>query len=347
MTSNMVYDLIDPRELVQYVRAFENEVLRPEAALVLEEFLPNQLTEDLEFSIKRGAYQDQDAAEYRAWDTPAPMAARQGVQKLRGSLGPISRQIPLGEEEALRLRSLLSGTNDPVIDQIFADAENMIRAVQVRLELARADLIDDGKVTISENGLTLTADFGRSGAMSQTAANLWTDLTLGKPLSDLLAWQQSYEDQNGVTPGLILMPRVRLGSLALNKEMREFAASGGTTPTRLNNAQINDIFANEGLPPIRIYDGQFRRAGTRGRALPVEKIYFMPPAGQPLGNTFYGITAEALKLAQKGYITASEAPGVVAVVTETTHPVQTYTVGTAVALPAMPNPDLVMDLVVA
>jgi hypothetical protein len=33
-------------------------------------------------------------------------------------------------------------------------------------------------------------------------------------------------------------------------------------------------------------------------------------------------------------------PGVVAVVTETDHPVQTFTVGTAIALPVLPNPKL-------
>ena len=76
------------------------------------------------------------------------------------------------------------------------------------------------------------------------------------------------------------------------------------------------------------------------------KCYFMPPANEPLGKTYYGPTAEAIKLAEKGYIKAEATPGVVAVVTSTDDPVQTFTKGAAVALPAMPNPDLIMDMTV-
>jgi hypothetical protein len=61
----------------------------------------------------------------------------------------------------------------------------------------------------------------------------------------------------------------------------------------------------------------------------------------------YGPTAEAIKLRAKGLIERDEVPGIVAVVTETEHPVQTFTVGTGIALPATPNPNLVMDITVA
>jgi hypothetical protein len=107
------------------------------------------------------------------------------------------------------------------------------------------------------------------------------------------------------------------------------------------------VFAAEGLPPIRTYDTVVRVNGTSTRVLPVDKVYLMPGSTEPLGNTFYGPTAEALLLREKGLIEAEGIPGVVAVVTRTEHPVQTYTVGTAVALPAMPNPDLILDADVA
>lgn len=344
--ANLVYDLVDPAELIDFVRAFDNEVLRPENRFTLDRFLPNRNIDDLEFRIRKGSLTDVDSAEYRSFDTPAPMTGRPGITRLSGKLGPVSRQIPLGEEEFLRLRALEQGTNDPIIAAIYDDAERMIRAVQARVELARGDLINDGIVTIAENGLVLEGDFGRAASMSVAAGTVWTN-TAATILTDLLGWLDDYVEENGVEPGSILMPRTRIGNFALNTEMREYAAASGTTPSRINRQTIDNIFSNEGLPPIETYDAQVRVNGIATRVLPLNKVFFMPPAGESYGNTFYGPTAEALKLRAKGLIEQEAVPGVVAVVTETDHPVQTYTVGTAIAVPGSPNASLVLDATVA
>lgn len=339
----LVFDLIEPQELIDYIRAYDNEVLREEANFVLDQWLPNREVDDLEFRIRKGALNDVDVAEYRAWDTQPTMTGRPGVSHISGSLGPVSRQIPLGEEEMLRQRSLDRGTDDPIIDAIYDDAERMVRAVQARIEIARGDLLDDGIVTIEENGLTLEADFGRDATMSPTVAVDWSDPS-ALILTELLGYQETYEDQNGVTPGELVVPRSMVGNFALNQEFLDYASFAGTTPQRINRQTVDSILAAEGLPPIRVYDGQFRVNGVRTRVLNEEKVYFMPPAGEPLGNTFYGVTAEALRLRSRGLISRDAAPGVVAVVLMNDNPVQTFTLGTAIALPAMPNPDLVMDI---
>lgn len=346
MAGNLVYDLVPPDELVNYVRAYENEVLRAEGQIVLDGYLPNVFTDDLDFKVRRGAFNDVDSAEYRAWDTPPKMTGRPGVSRISGSLGPVSRQIPLGEEETLRVNAMLRGNNDALVDAIYADAERMTRAVAIRIEMARGDLIDDGKVRIIENGLDLEANFGRSALMSPLAAILWPAAG-GLPITDMLAWVEAYVLQNGVAPDHILMPRKRVTTLMLNAQIRSFATGAGGTPTRVNRATLDDILVQEGLPPIRLYDGAFRTNGVRVPVLKQNKVYLMPPASEALGNTFYGVTAEAIKLQGKGLLPGVTAPGIVACVTETDSPVQTFTLATAVALPAMPNPDLIMDCEVA
>jgi hypothetical protein len=340
----MVFDLIDPAELIEYVRAYDNEVLRPEMQVRLDQWLPNQLMEDLEFKVRQGGLNDVDVAEYRAFDTPAPMTGRPGVRRISGKLGPVSRQIPLGEEETLRLRALDRQNDNPLIDAIYDDAERMIRAVQGRIELARGDLINDGIVTINERGLTLSADWGRSAGASKLAAILWSEQSTAIPLSNLLGWVENYVDLLGIEPGAILIPKATRNLLGLNAEMRSYNASNGTTPTRLNRTDVDATLAAEGLPPFIEYDGKVRVNGSLTRCLPANKIFFMPPAGENLGRTFYGVTAEAIRLREEGMIEAESMPGVVAVVAKNDHPVQTFTVGTALALPAMPNPDLVFDI---
>ena len=345
--ARIVYDLVDPAELIQYVRAFDNEVLRAENQQSLEDVLPNVETEDLEFRVRKSARNLVDTAEFRAWDTPARMTGRPGVKYIRGSLGPLSRQIPLSEEEFLRQRALARGNNDPIIDQIYEDSENMIRSVQDRIELARGDIINDGKLTIAENGLVLEANWGRAAAMSVSAAVVWTTVATATPLQDMLTWVQAYRDQNGSEPGSIVMPKSRIANLALNAEIREYASANGTTPSRINRATLDDVLANEGLPPIRLYDRWVRVNGAKTTVLPANKVFLFPAAGDNPGVTYYGPTAEAIKFAGRGIIDQTDTPGVVALVTETEHPVQTYTVGTAISMPVMPNPDLILDAVVA
>jgi Phage major capsid protein E len=345
--ANIVYDLVDPVELTQYIREWDNEVLRPEAKFQLERFLPNQETEDLDFKLRKGGLQDVDAAEFRAFDTPASMTGRQGVTRIAGSLGPVSRQIPLGEEESLRVKALDRGTNDPLINAIYDDAELMTRSVQARIELARGDLIDDGVVTIEENGLTLEADWGRDPSMSETAGTLWSDTANADPITDLLTWQETYETLNGTVPAYFRITRQILGWLQLNAEIRSYAAANGTTPQRVNAETISSILAAEGLPQPWIYESKVRVDGVRTNILPSNKIYLMPSDSEPLGNTMYGMTAESVKLVEKGLIKQSAAPGIVALVLQNEHPVQTFTLATAIALPVMPNPDLVMDVVVS
>lgn len=346
MAGNMIFDLINPAELTQFVRQYDNEVLRPDARFILSRFMPDLMIDDLEYRIRKQSLQDVDIAEYRSWDTPAPMTSRPGVSRIRGELGPISRGILLGEEEMLRQRSLDRQSNDPIITAIYQDAERMARSVRARIEMAIGDVLNDGIVTISENNISLTANFGRAGAMSVTAGTVWTNVA-STILADILGWMATYETTNGISPGLLVVPRARVGNFALNTEMRNYAAANGTVPSRLNEAAINQVFAAEGIPPIFVYDGQFRKNGVLTRTLPVNKVFLMPPPGEALGNVFWGTTAESLRLREKGLIQREEAPGLVAFAMTQDHPVQTTTVATAVALPVMPNPNLVMDAVVA
>lgn len=346
MVGQIIYDLVQPQILTQYVRQYDNEVLKPQARFVLGQWMPDLMLDDLEYRVRKGSLIDVDAAEYRAWDTPGKLTSRPGTTRISGEIGPITRGIMLGEEERLRQRALQQGTDDPIIAAIFDDAERMVRSVRARMELAIGDVINDGIVTIAENGLSLSVDFLRDASMSVTAGTVWTN-TAATILADLLGYQETYFNLNGEVPGTLMLPRARLGNFALNTEMRQFAAANGTTPSRLNLQAINDIFAAEGLPPLYVYDGVFRVNGVQTRVLPLNKCFFLPDVStSQLGNLFSGVTAESLVLQQKGLITAEEAPGIVSFAMTQEHPVQTTTMCTAVALPVMPNPNLVMDMTV-
>jgi len=336
---NILYDLVDVAELTHYVRAFDNEVLKN--TFTLDRWLPNRRIDDLEYRIRQGTLTDVETAEYRSWDTPAPFTGRPGVTRIRGEIPPLSRAIPLGEEEMLRLRSLQRGTSDSLIDAIYNDSELMVRSVQARIELARGQLLTTGKVTLAENGLALEADFGLPSNHKVTPIALWTDTVNAKPLTDLLTWTEFYVDENGTTPGTWLMSQARVANLMMNAEFRQAVAFAGTTPSRINRDVVDAVLSANGIAPISTYDVKVRVGGNPGTQTSVIDPHFvlgLPPAGTPMGETFYGVTAEAIVLAGKGLIDQTAMPGIVALTLTQEHPVQTLTLATAVAMPTMASP---------
>lgn len=339
--ANFVYDLVDLGELTDYARAYNNEILRTEFAL--QELFPDRLVEDLDYRIQKASFIDVDAAEYRAFDTPNRMTQRQGTAQIKGSLPPLGRQIAMGEEELLRLRDMLRGDQSTVINQIYNDVERMVRAVQVRLEMARGQLLSTGKVTLAENGVAMEADFNVPAGNITTAALAWSN-PASLILSELLAKQQAYIDATGVAPGGMVLSKTVESYMLLNSEMRSAAAFGGVTPGRLNRETVRNILDAHGLPSYMLYDTQVRVNGVQARVFPADKIAFIPPAGEKLGETFYGITAEAIKLAGKGIIKAQAMPGIVATVVESDHPVATFTNAAALAMPVLGNSELLATL---
>lgn len=340
----MIFDLVEPAVLTNYVRQYDNEVLRNQMGL--EQFLPNFPNPELEYRVTKNAFLDVDVAEYRPFDVQPTMTGRQGFERIRGELVPLGRSIPLTEEDHHRLRNVTMGDAwgmGGIVNDIFADAERMVRSVQMRIEVARGQVLTTGAFTLAENGLIMAADFGVYAGHAPTAGTVWSNVA-APILSDLLTWQDLYVDDTGVEPGVIVCSRQALGYMFLNTEMRQAAAFAGTTPSRLNVEMVDAIFAANGLPPIMLYDTKARINGVSTRIIPADKLLMLPAPGsaEKLGATHYGVTAEALYLAEQGYIEAEDMPGVVAVNYKNDAPVQTFTAAHAIAVPVMPNTQLVI-----
>lgn len=332
----LIYDLVDPQELIGFARALQFDQFR------LDQWLPNRNIVDIEYRFRRGNLSDQDAAAFRAWDTEAPIAARQGAQRVSGELPPISRKIRLGEEERLRLNALQSGNNDAIVEQIFADTRNMIRAVQARIELARGQVLSTGRLTLNENGLVAVVDFGVPAENFVTAPTVWSDPD-ADILGDAETWGSGYETvTDGLRPGVGVTSTRVINQLIRNAGFRQLASTLVGTPSLVTQQMVQQIFAAHGIPPLVANDTRVRVDGVAQRVIPEDVIVWLPPAGETLGQTLYGVTAEALELAGEGLIDATDTPGVVAVVEKTTDPVATWTLGTGISLPVLANPELLM-----
>jgi hypothetical protein len=333
----LIYDLVDPQELIGFVRNLEFDQFQ------LNQWLPDNNITDIEYRFRRGRLTDQDAATYRAWDTEAGIAARQGTQRVSGELAPISRKIRLGEEERLRLAALQSGSNAAIVDAIYDDAANMTRAVRARAELARGQALSTGKVTIDEDGFVAEVDFGVPEDNFVTAGTLFSDAANADVVVESQAWMEYYDEvTDGLVPGVGLTSRKVLNNLLRNATFRALAATMAGAPQLITLDTVQSVLAAFGLPPLLPYETRVRVDGVSTRVIPDDVIIYLPPAGENLGETLWGVTAEALEMAGEGYIQLQEASGLIAAVEKTTDPVGTWTLATGISLPVIANPETLM-----
>lgn len=339
----LILDLVDPQELVGYVRGFQEEQERNQFRL--SAYLPNDNIDDIEYRVTQGKLKMPDAAKVRAWDTESPIGSRQGLTRLFGELPPMSKKIRLGEEERLRKRKIETGDNAGIVNAIYDDAANMALAVLARIELMRGEVLETGKVAINENGVAMTVDYGRAAGHTAAAATKW-DAAGSDPIADLQAWVEVYIDENGEAPAQALTSTKVVGTLIKNEKMRQYAGRGGFVPGRITVAEAQAILADFSLPPLVPYDTKVRVDGVQTRVINEKKLTLVPAAGSGLGGTLFGTTAESLELVEARAIAGGDAAGLVATVHKMDDPVATWTKVAGISLPTLVNPNLTFNATV-
>lgn len=328
-------EYITPTELTGYARAALADLTANQ--FTLSRWLPNRQIDDLMYRFTRGGDGLTEAATYRAYDTESPIGKRPGISRVTGELPPISRKIRLGEYDRLRQRR----ADNAIRDAILADATRMVRAVAARFEMARGEALYTGKLSLNENGVIATVDFGRNAGHTVAPGTLWSNTTTATPVADLLSWQQTYTDDNGSEPGVILTSTRIVGYLLRNSDIRGLLAANGTTPSIATRTGLNAILNAYGLPPIETYDAKVTVNGVATRVIPDDRVLFLPAPGPntDLGATLLGTTAESME-PDYGLDNEADQPGIVAGAYSTKDPVAVWTKAASIGLPVLANPDL-------
>jgi hypothetical protein len=338
----IIDDYVQPEVLTGFVR----EVPQP-SQLALATFLPDRNIGNVEAAIDQVTKTNR-AAQFRSWDTETPIGQRDSFQRSKIKLPPLGEKLPIAEQETLMLERVRTGgdNRNSYVEAIYNDAALLAGNVRRRMEVARGDVLVDGKFTLAgENNLTLEADFGVPGSNIVTAATAWTDTTNAVPLQNFKTWFDAYLDLNGEKPGRILTSTRVLNLLLLNAEIRSLFYRGQTlagTPDLITRPQVDQVFQAYGLAPIVTYDTKVSIDGVSTRVIPDDRVILLPENAADLGYTAWGITAESLVLATGGNpgLAFEELPGLVGVVMTEGDPVQTWTKVAAVGMPLITNPKL-------
>lgn len=332
-----IWDIIAPSDLTAYSRRFQLESPLQQQ-LVLNQVLPDNDVRSLRVRI-RTLTRTLAAAKFRTWDAENYIGRRPfvlGITELE--LPPLGQKIDITERELLELALTGTDPNGDLRAQIYDDTTTNVRATLARMELARGDLLTDGVVTISENGIEgVDVDFGLAASHLPTAATLWSDTANATPLTDELAWMQQMEDDGSPVHNRVVTSRKVFNFMRKNDEYKAaFNSNAAASVPDLRPDQLQQVRDNFGLPPITIYDSKIEVDGVATRPIPDHKFVMTAP---DVGESQWGITAQALEAAAGNSdpaFTQADAHGIfTAAYKESGERVKRFTSTHAVGLPVL------------
>ncbi|MFJ8599970.1 major capsid protein [Streptomyces shenzhenensis] len=265
----LVTEHTNPAELSGYARAaladYEANVLS------LSQWLPSDTVDDLVYQFEKGGGGLVEAAVYRAYDAQSDIGSRAGAVRASGMLPPISRKILVSEYEQIKERNV-DLTADEKNDKIFDDAGKLTREIAARVELARGGALFNGSVTIAENGVSASVDYGRDPAHSVVAEVLWDDTETSTPFDDFMEWVETYNATTGELPEYALMPERIVRYLRSNAQLCRMSSTAPVAPPILTLEELNAFLRSHELPQVITNDARVSFKGATTRITPADKV---------------------------------------------------------------------------
>lgn len=308
------------------------------ASFQLPAWLPSKDNFGLSYNFDINSLQLTDAATFRSYDAEAPFGKTPGATSRQGKLPPISRKLRVSEFDEL---TLFRQTD--AIGSKFEDyAERLGGQVAARIALAQGNAVETGQITINENKLIFTIDFGRNGGNAVTAGTLWSTIT-APALTDLATWKATYVALNGYPPAVAMISTAIMSALQKNQSIIGAAVGQAVAnqPPIISQDQVRAVFQQYGYGRIVINDDQVVVAGVTTRILSSQKLIWLPEsgglnlggAGGVLGRTDWGIPAEAIN-SEYG-ISGSDMPGLFSAAFHDNDPEGHNVLASAIALPVV------------
>lgn len=280
-------DYATPYELSVVARASADERERERVSLAT--YLPTITVPGTSITTQKGENGLVDIAEYRAYDAETAFGSAPGGRRQTVELPALGQQARVAEyDQLVQLNIANAEERRNTLGQVSI---RLGRAVADRLELARGEAIQTGKIAFNEGGFIAEVNFDRDPEMNATAGKLWSD-TSADPVADLENWVEAYTDRNGDDPAAIIVSKRVLAAIKASDVMRK-VATNGMVAQAVTNDFVNSWLAANGLPALVEYNRKIRRGGKPVNVLSPDTLVFVPSADAEAGNTVMGTTLEA------------------------------------------------------
>ena len=258
-------------------------------------------------------------AQFHGFDTEAQQSFRIPVDSHNIEKGLIKVKINQSE----RMRALLrSGVqNDDLYDYVLNDGIRLADQVVTRSKVAKNELLATGKVTIKENNLDLTVDYGVPSGQLQLVLDFTTGAT---PIADQIEKIVSDARATGITlNGLVTSRKV------LNKLRKDASIQKGNIITNDLTYAVPGAIGSDGRPTVTIK-----------RYFPENKVsFFGANANGKLGDGLWGDPPETDVQQLLEVANAEETPFVFITQWSEHDPAVLWTKASALFMPVLYNPN--------
>lgn len=299
-----------------------------------DRFLPNANTYSNTFSydiIKTNKY----VGAMIGYGSEPPVVDRDAVASKMGEIAKMGLKYIATEEELLALHQARNdGEKNNMIDKLTLKGVDLVNAINRRIAVIKMEALTKGNFAYNKNGVKVSVDFGVPSEHKAvlTNPNDWTD-TDRDVIADLQGWVATYEATNGQSPSVILMSREVQAKLLTNLVIvAEAGRPNGAT--RVSQAELNEVLAGFGLPPVEI---------VKDRKVTVKNVYtgvdevieFMPVnrvvmLSEGIGEFLLGPTVEN-----------DFQPGIALEAKDKDEPIQSILRAVAAGFPALEKPSLI------
>lgn len=331
-----ILNLISDADRLDFSQTFS--VARP--AYIGDRIFPDQKTENLKAEYLRLAEGATIPvmATVHAFDTEAEIGTRPALEKTAVEKLLIKRKINQTE----RMRQLTENgvyADDAVVRYVFDDMRLMAESVKVRTEVAKMEVLATGKMTIKENNLNMTVDYG------VPTANTGFKIDFGKD-ADIIGQIQAIADKaasSGHALSEMVISTKVLRKLAENKGIQTLVYGTVGAGTYVTAEKLRALFIDMfGFGQITTNDLRYKVQKANGledkyRFFPEDKVAFMSNGtADSFGVGLWGVTPEEAEYGQYNeksanqYITLTQ--------WETPDPVAVWTKASGLFIPVLPDP---------
>lgn len=308
-----IFDLVTSQELAAYWEVLAQD----EAPYMLEELFPNDKKRGLDLKWIKGSKGLPAVLKTSAFDVQAIARPRIGFEKVSTEMPFFKESKFIDEELRQELNMVLETGNqayiDSVMNHVFDDDVELIRAARATRERMRAQLLTAGSIAMTANGQTFLYDYGLPSGHKSEVTTSWSNAS-SDPIEDMRAAAEKILDDTGEVVTRAIMNSKTLGYLRNNDKIKKsiYVLTGGVGS--ITNQKVMDLIADELDITIGVYDKKYKdEAGKTQKFIPDDVVTLIPDGA--LGTTWFGTTPEESDLMSSGVANVSLVDTGVAVTT--------------------------------
>lgn len=324
--------LINPKDLIDFSQHFS--ITRNYLG---DKLFPDQKTQNLkaEFLRLTDGLMLPTMALVHGFDTEAHIGQRPTAEKVQLEKMFIKEKINQSERVQLFLDN--GGDENSIVRFVFDDVARLCESVKTRTEVMKCDVLQNGKITVKENGLTMEVDYGVPKANTGTL-----DFTAN---ADVLGQLQTLIDKAadaGQHITQVVTTSKVMTALRKNTGVQKAVLGVNGEGVFLSSTQLQSLMQGQFGFTLNVYDERYRYEGSKGALVSkryIDENKFIGISTLPNGTAgvgLWGTTPE--ELAAGPFTEKNASQFITAVRWAEPDPVAVWTKAAGLFIPAVPNP---------